>query len=176
MSAREQLERALRDVDELILAHEALTGGGVGAPRKRQGQAISRAAVVIIVANLEVFIEECFEAAAMRFYGATTRDDLKSLFANTSKKLNHPSLQKVDLLFYNVGIRDISHKIRWQRLSNNEFRRKYNYLLELRGKIAHGGRPGVRLQVVRHGVDFARRFADRLQLAVDTEFSRRGIP
>jgi len=171
MTARQNLEKALSDVEELILAHETLTGGGVGAPRERQGQAISRAAIVIIVANIEVFIEECFEAAALKFYGATDRKDLAMLFRNTSERLNHPSLDKVDLLFFNVGIPHITSNIRWKAFSNKQFQTKYNHLLELRGRIAHGRKPSVRLSVVRSGVDFARRFADRLEQTLKTKLT-----
>jgi len=131
---------------------------------------------VIIIANLEVFIEECFEAAAMRFYTANDRGELKTLFKNTSERLNHPSLDKVDLLFFNVGIPHIMRNIRWRKLSNTEFRKKYNHLLELRGRIAHGRKPSVRLSVVRKGVDFARRFADRLDQTVDGKMVLGGRP
>ena len=170
MSAKDDLEKALSDVDELIRAHEVLTGGGEGgrgAPINRQGQAISRAAIVIIVANLEVFIEECFEAAAFKFYKPADPKGLAVLFSETSRKLNHPSLLKVDLLFFNVGIHHISGHIRWASQSNAGFKNKYNALLEMRGRIAHGRKPNVRLDYVRKCVAFVKKFAERLEANVN---------
>ena len=170
MSARDDLEMALLDVDELILAHEVLTGGGEGgqgAPINRQGQAISRAAIVIIVANLEVFIEDCFEAAAIKFYNPADPKELAVLFSQTSEKLNHPSLLKVDLLFFNVGISHISGHIRWASQSNANFKKKYSALLDLRGRIAHGRKPNVRLNYVRQCVAFVKKFAERLEANVN---------
>jgi len=167
MTARQGLEAALGDVEELVQAHVALTGGGVGAPAQRQGQAISRAAIVILVAAIEVFVEELFEETALKFYEVNDRADLKFLFSNTTDKLNHPSVEKIDLLFYNIGIMNVLDEVRWKKTSNDSFKKRFRALLELRGRIAHGRRPSVRLSVVRRGLAFARRFADCLQSTVD---------
>lgn len=54
-SAMVTLQQSLRDVDEIINGHTALTGGGRGKPANRQGQAISRSGVVVLCAAMEQF-------------------------------------------------------------------------------------------------------------------------
>lgn len=171
MTARQRFNLALSDVVELIRAHEALTGGGRGAPAEREGQAISRAAIVILVACMEIFIEETFKESAIIYYETGNGDDLRFLFSGTADRLNHPSIEKVDLLFYNIGLMAAMSEIRWKKTSNTDFKRRYRALLDLRGRVAHGRRPSVRLQVVRHGLAFVKQFADCLQRTLDAHTS-----
>jgi hypothetical protein len=170
VTARQTLELALADIEELIAAHEALTGGGVGAPQNKGGQAISRAAIVILISHIENYVEEAFKEAAVKWYEVAEASELKFLFSQTVDKLNHPSLENINLLFYNLGIMDITKSIRWKKTSNASFVLRYRSLLELRGRVAHGRRPSIRLSVVRKGLRLARQFADCFQRVLDAEF------
>ena len=59
-----KLSVRLKDVDELLAAHESLTGGNRGRPAQKQGAAVTKAGVVMLTAVFEAFIEDAFERAA----------------------------------------------------------------------------------------------------------------
>ena len=47
-NSRNELQRRPRDVDEIISAHTAITGGGKGKPVQQQGGTLTRAGVVLL--------------------------------------------------------------------------------------------------------------------------------
>ncbi len=172
--AREKLAHSLADVHEIILGHVALTGGGKGRPKQRQGQAITRSAVVLLSAATEQFLEDLFEEAAPLVYPTATQDELDRLFGATTKRLNHPSLHKVTVMYFSIGMNHPFHAIRWRKMPNDRFRRKYNDLLETRGQIAHGRRPTVRLATLRSWTTTIEKFAERFETLVADHIERQG--
>src|SRR5438309_1179054 len=102
--ARGELETRLRDVDELISAHEALTGGTPGRPKERQGAAVTRAGVVLLAAATEAFVEDLFEEAARLVWPSAKKRQLDELFEKTTRRLNNANVANSQLLFFNLGL------------------------------------------------------------------------
>lgn len=148
-NARETLIQSLSDVQEVINAHSALNGGGAGRPAQRQGQATTRAGVVLLCAAMEQFLEDLFEEAAPLIYPTATQAELDRLFQGTTRRLNHPGLHQVTVMYFSIGMNHPFNTISWRKMNNASFRNKYDDFLQMRGRIAHGRRPNVRLQTLR---------------------------
>ena len=131
-NSRNELQRRLRDVDEIIDAHRAITGGGKGKPAQEQGGALTRAGVVLLSAAMEAFVEDLFEEAARLLMPGRTEDEMVSLFKNTSRRLNNADIHKTQMLFFNLGIPWVLENIRWQKFSNNDFKSSVNRLVGAR--------------------------------------------
>jgi hypothetical protein len=162
-----ELRAALKDVDELIAAHAALTGGKVGRPAGRQGAAITRAAVVLLVACLEAFITELFEEAVPQVWAnrppAQQQEvkDLTGSFAN-------PSVAKTTVLFFALGIEWALDGVRWQAYSNRKFVEDHHKLMKARHAIAHGDKPrqSIRLRQLKAWRGMVSGYAQRLEMVV----------
>lgn len=165
-SAMQTLLLSIKDVDEIISGHVALTGGGKGKPAKRQGQAITRSGVVLLCAAAEQFFEDLFKEAARLIYATATRDEMDRLFGATADKLNHPSLHAVTVMYFSIGMNHPFHQIRWRKMKNDDFRRKYESFLQTRGQIAHGRRPTVRLQTLRSWKILIEKASEKLETIV----------
>jgi hypothetical protein len=156
----------LRDVDELVAAHGAVTGGGPGRPAKRQGAAITRAGVVLLAAAMEAFVEDLFEEAGEIVFSALRSAERTELYRATSRRMNNADVHKTNLLFFNLGAPWILRRVRWQKCSNAQFQTRLNRLVEVRGQIAHGRQPGVRLQELRGWKRMVEKYAEVLEIKV----------
>jgi len=162
-NARQELATRLKDVDELIAAHAALTGGGRGRPAQRQGAAITRAGTVLLSAATEAFVEDLFEEAARSIFAATTAADLDQLFRNTSKRLNNADVYKTELLFFNLGLAWVLRGLSWRKFPNETLRSELNKLVQTRGSIAHGRPENVKLQMLRRWKNMIEMLAPKLE-------------
>jgi hypothetical protein len=136
--ALQELETRLRDVDELIGAHAALTGGQPGRPAQRQGAAITRAGVVLLSAATEAFVEDLFEEAARLVFNGMPAANIDKLFKNTSKRLNNADVHKTEMLYFDLGLLWAIRGISWRKFTNDTLRADLNKLIEARNGIAHG--------------------------------------
>lgn len=161
-----ELKTRLKDVDELISAHTAVTGGGRGRPVMRQGAAITRAGVVLLSAATEAFVEDLFEEAAKLIFDIMPDDDLEKLFKNTSKKLNNADVHKTELLYFNLGMPWALRGINWRKFSNETLRKELNKLIETRGSIAHGRGQTVGLRTLRRWKNMIEMFAPNFEIKV----------
>jgi hypothetical protein len=132
------LQQNLSDVEEIIKAHENLTGGGKGKPAGGQGAALTRAGVVLLSAAMESFVEELFKEAAGILYSKMSPEKQKTLFKQTAGRLNNADELKTNLLYFNLGCPWVLSKIRWPKFSNEAFIKSLKSLIESRGYIAHG--------------------------------------
>jgi hypothetical protein len=172
-NARLELSTRLKDVDELVAAHAALTGGGRGRPAQRQGAAITRAGVVLLSAATEAYVEDLFEEAAQLIFNGMPADDLDRLFKNTSKRLNNADVHKTELLYFNLGMPWALRDLSWRKFTNDTLRRELNKLIETRGGIAHGRPSTVRLQTLRRWKNMIEMFAPRVEEKVAVHVERR---
>jgi hypothetical protein len=147
-AARIDLQARLDDVHELIKAHGAVTGRRRGRPADGRGAAITRAGVVLLSAAFETFVEELFNEAAELIF-TPSKDDLAQLILNTSKRLNNPSVFKVEMLYFNLGMPWALRNVGWKKFSNETMRKELEKLVHTRGSIAHGNGDSVRLQTLR---------------------------
>ena len=161
--AHAELQTRLRDVAELIEAHEQLTGGNPGRPADRAGAAVTRAGVVLLAAATESYVEDLFEEAATHIFDGMSEDDFRRLFRNTSKRMNNAAVHNVDMLYFNLGLAWVLSDIRWRKFSNNTFRTELDKLVETRNIISHGRNPPVRLSMLRRWKNMIQMFAPRLE-------------
>lgn len=168
MASTSRLELAVRiaDVEELISAHGIITGGGRGRPAENQGRAITRAAIVLLAAANEAFIEDLFHEATTKIFPGMSDDEQKNLFGNTTKKLNTASVQNIEMLYFNLGMPFVLKDFKWQGFSNKQFRKKFNRLIEVRGSIAHGRPQAASLQSLKSWKSMIECFAIRFEQRV----------
>ena len=164
--ALQELKTRLRDVDELIGAHKALTGGKPGRPAKRQGAAITRAGVVLLCAATEAFVEELFEEAARLVFNGMPDEDIERLFKSTSKRFNNADVHKTEMLYFNLGLPWAVREISWKKFTNDTLREELDKLIAARNKIAHGRNNPVWLQTLRRWKNMVEMFAPRFEKKV----------
>ena len=93
--AHTELHTRLNDVDELVRAHQQLTGGNRGRPADRAGAAVTRAGVVLLAAATESYVEDLFEEAAGLIFHGMSDEDFEKLYKNTSKRFNNATVHNV---------------------------------------------------------------------------------
>lgn len=171
--ARLELDEALKDIDEIVAAHRALTGGTPGRPQKRQGAAVTRGGVVMLAAAVEAFVEDLYDAAVDAIFAGRPQAQLGDLKARTSGNFRNATTFKIDALYFNVGMAWISETIRWQKFSNAAFLSSMNTLIRQRNAIAHGDRPrpAIRLRQLRAWRRMVANFAVRLERTVADEIA-----
>jgi hypothetical protein len=171
-NARNKLSNALKDVDELVKAHETVTGGGRGRPRQRQGAAISRAGIVLLAAAFEAFVEDLFEEAADVVYQGWTVDERKAFLKQTARRLNNADVFKTNYLYFNLGIPWVFRDIKWQKFANKTLVREINEMVDTRNKVAHGRQPAIRLVTLRYWKRMVENLAPRFETKVSAEVKR----
>lgn len=171
-AARKQLLAALADVDELIEAHVALTGGGRGRPTARQGAAVTRSGVVLLAASFEAFVEDLFEKAADVVYHGWTAGQRNQFLKETSERLNNASVFKSNFLYFNLGIPWVFNGIRWQKFTNASVQAQVDAMVTMRNRIGHGGQPTVQLKTLRYWRNMIENLAPRFEAKVSAEVNR----
>lgn len=171
-SARVHLLVALADVDEIINAHVALTGGGRGRPTARQGAAVTRSGVVLLAALFEAFVEDLFEEAADIIYQGWTAAERTQFLKETSERLNNASVFKSNFLYFNLGIPWVFNGIRWQKFTNAIVKAQVDAMVTMRNRIGHGGQPTVQLRTLRYWRNMIANLAPRFEAKVSAEVSR----
>ena len=111
---------------------------------------------------MEAYVEDLFEESAKLIMPDRTEDELESLFKNTSGKINNANIHITQMLFFNLGIPWVTENVRWQKFSNKEVKKSINSLVEKRNQIAHGKRPGVRLEMLRKWKGVVEKYSERL--------------
>ena len=172
--ARTELDRRLKDFDELMHARDQVCSSGAGRPAQQQGQAIVHGSVVLLAAAFEAFVEELYEEAVDIVYAHADANDIAQLRKNTSRRMNNADSFKVNHLFFNVGIAWIMKmpRIRWQKFSNQKVQETVNKVVVAHNEVAHGKNPGLRKSQAANWRDFVERIADRLELTVADELVR----
>lgn len=159
--AFQELQERLKDVNELVKAHRALTG--VGRGRRYEGAAITRAGVVLLAAATEAYVEELFDESADLIFAAMNQDELTRFKKATSGRLNNANVYKIELLYFNLGCLFVLKNIRWQKCSNDAFKKELNRFIDARHQIAHGKKPHLNLRSLLKWKDMIDNFAPRLQ-------------
>ena len=128
--ALEGLTDRLRDVDQLMAAHRA--AGGDKRGRRFELEGVNRAAVLMLSAHFEGYLEDVMQEAVAAVNAQLGANRVTAGFSN-------PQPKKIDELFEFLGMSKVSHSISWQRASNDSVRKNLNKLVETRNRIAHGG-------------------------------------
>ena len=113
MSSRalEDLQRRLRDVEELMSAREKVVGTSRG--RKWTGGAIVRAGVVMLCAAAEAFVKDLFDEAAGLIFNMQD-EEFKEFRRHTNKRFANIQPFYIDMLYFNLGLPFVLKDIKWQ--------------------------------------------------------------
>jgi hypothetical protein len=144
----ESLQTRLADVDDLMNAHVSI-GGKAGRPRGVEG--LNRAAIVMLCAHLEGYVEDLFREALKAVHPKLDAAPLLNRF-NTPKPAN------IDALFGAIGLPKASGGISWRGVDEEAVTKSLNKLVETRGRIAHGR--GVAVHVPKETVVRFRRYVE----------------
>ena len=176
----------MSEIDQLLEAHEALdrihraegslqagpktleegvavVGHLVSAPgpgRPSQVQALNKAAIALLSAHLQGFVEDLFEEAANALLGGTVQDI--STLIDEAPTRGNPNRHNIERLFGSIGFPSILDGMSWQKMGNDAVLNRLRELNELRNRIVHGSTETVTKQVVRNYASFSRNFAARL--------------
>lgn len=178
----------MRDVDQLLEAHAVLTqsqrarnaarlaGGDLakiatvieklvtrpGPGRPSQVEALNRAAVVLLCAQLQGYVEEVYQESA-RVLLASKVKDLQALVDQGRSGFSNPHADRIDSLFASIALPPVMQSLSWRNCSNRSVRTRLTNYIRLRNSIAHGGQVSVRKAKV---VSF-KRFAEVLARNLD---------
>lgn len=123
------LNDRLRDVDQLMAAHE--TVGGLEPGRRYDVEGLNRAAVLMLCAHLEGYVEDLMREALQ---AVDHRIDATPLLGG----FHNPWPDRIDDLFAFIGMSQPCRSVSWQRAGNKAVRDNLEDLVRTRNRIAHG--------------------------------------
>lgn len=188
--ALKDLNERINEIDQLLKAHGALTqlekaqdalkkGGQSlqdvaqvvkllvsppGPGRPGEVQALNRAAIALLSAHLQGYIEDLHEETARKLLEGQV-PDLDALIRQAPTRGN-PNWDNITRVFSSIGFPDILEKVSWQKCSNATLKTRLREFNELRNRIVHGKAETVHKQRVQNYAGFVRTFADRLDRKV----------
>lgn len=149
------LTTRLQDVDELMAAHVAV--GGTQRGRRFEVEGLNRAAVLMLSAHFEGYLEDVMAEALGSLNGQLDPQPLVGGFHN-------PWPDRIDELFAFLGMSKPSRDISWQRAGNPAVRKNLEDLVRKRNQLAHGAM-GVR--VYKTDVTRFRRYVEGFAVRFD---------
>jgi hypothetical protein len=184
----------MRDVDQLVQAHTALTqfwqarrayqrsrnlqnvSKVISKLLRRPGRgrrpaefaALNRATIVLLSAHLQGFIQDIYSEAAHVVLNGKVRD-IDSLISRGKKSFGNPHAYRIEQLFCTIGFPKVLRKVRWQKTSNQTVRKRLTQYVRLRNEIAHGKRTHVTKAQVLGFRKFVEQFALRFDVEVGSE-------
>jgi hypothetical protein len=188
------LQTRMRDIEQLLEAHSALTrfrrarrsaessGGDIaklsvvidrlvtepGAGRRTEVEALNRAAIVLLCAHLQGYLEEVYGECAQALLD-TRVQDVGALVRQGTSTFGNPHADRIDSLFASIGLPDIMDGISWQRCANQTVRSRLTDYIRLRNTIAHGTLVTVHKAKVTSFKRFVEVFAERFDHHVARE-------
>lgn len=166
--ARGNLTERLKDIDQLLNAHTAITkfnkaeqaanaaGGELakvatviqalvtnpGKGRPKEVDAINRAAFVLSLAHFQGFVDE-LHAEVGRVILKGKASDPEAVIKLVKPPRSNPHVNIINQMFAGVGVYDLMDAISWQRCDNKSVRSRLKSYLETRNKIAHGSKEAI---------------------------------
>lgn len=135
-AARNAFQHRITDVEEIIRAHGIVTGNARG--RRHEGQALTKAGIVLLAAAAEAFFEDLFNESLRLIYPNLSENQIKEIVQDTSGRLNNASVKNVNLLYLHLGMPLALDGISWRNSSNETVKRKITAMVKARNRIAHG--------------------------------------
>lgn len=186
------LQVRLKDIDQLLDAHSALTkfkkaeaaaknstglsqvasvvNALVSSPGKgkpAEVDAINRAAFVLLCAHFQGFVEDLHRELGQKLLTGRVAsvDDIIKL-AKQRNANPHPDV--IEKMFGGLGVFEVMAGIKWQKCSNKSVRTRLTGYIETRNKIAHGSKEKVTKQKVQQFKAFVEKLAGELDRSVST--------
>ena len=166
--ARQNLDDRLKDIDQLLNAHTAITKfnnaqqaanqasselakiGEVisalvtspGKGRPKEVDAINRAAFVLSIAHFQGFIDELHsEIGHIVLKDKTTNPPANSKLSRAGR--SQPEVNGKKQKFAGIGIYELMDKINWQKCDSKTVKSRLTGYIETRNKIAHGSKEAI---------------------------------
>lgn len=166
--ARANLTDRLKDIDQLLNAHTAITkftkaeqaanaaGGQLaqiatviqalvtnpGKGRPKEVDALNRAAFVLSLAHFQGFVDELHaEIGKLILKGKAADPD--AVIKLVKPPRSNPHVNIINQMFAGVGVYDLMDSISWQRCDNKSVKSRLTTYLETRNKIAHGSKEAI---------------------------------
>lgn len=157
------LDGRMKDIEQLLDAHKALTqfrrarqaaeaaSGRLaqisevieklvrepGRGRPTEVDALNRAAMVLLSAHLQGYIEDVYaDAARILLEGKVS--DIDALIEQAQSHFPNPHAHRIDDLFASIGLPTIMDGLRWRKASNQAIRKRLTEYIRTRNAIAHG--------------------------------------
>ena len=141
----------------------------LGRGRVAEVEALNRAAIVLLSAHLEGYLEDLYAEAASSLLRGRVKD-LLSLVADGQEMFRNPQPGHVERLFRSIGLPKVLERVSWQRATNDSVRKRLSDYTDIRNKIAHGEREiRVRKSKVVGFKKFVRVFAEKFDEKVRSE-------
>lgn len=196
--ARNQLALRLKDIEQLISAHEAITQfkkASAAAQQSRdlssikniidklitspkQGRrgdvdAINRAAYVLLLAHFQGFIEDLYRETGTIVLTDKVQN-IDTVLNTLGLGARNPYANTIEEIFNAIGIYDVMSNISWQKRTNAGVRQALTNALSTRNQIAHGKindqSKSVNLKTVKNLLEFIRILSDNLDSEVRIKF------
>jgi len=142
----------------------------VGPGRPPEVQAVNKAAIVLLSAELQGYLVDLHkECADMLFQGRL--ENLETLIAEspTTPTRGNPNVENITRLFGSLGFSKVLEKIRWQKMKDASVKKKLKEMNELRNRIAHSTSETVRKVKVDYYLNFVKKFSNKF----DEELKKR---
>ena len=195
--AYQNLDSRLKDLEQLMQAHTALTqfrrariateqaGGNLakistvvdrlvtlpGRGRRAEVGALNRAGIVLLSAHLQGYIEDVYEEAARRLLRNAVKS-VEALVYEARGRFSNPHADVIERLFSSIGLPKILDNVSWQRASNQSIRRRLTGYVQIRNRIAHGSQEPVSKAKVGEFRKFVEVFAEKFDTKVHDEIER----
>lgn len=185
------LNERLKDIDQLLNAHSAITkfkkaeaaanaaGGGLsqispiiealvndpGKGKPKEVDAINRAAFVLLTAHFQGFVDDLHkEAGGILLSGKVS--DPNSVIKLVKPPRSNPHVDVINKMFSGLAIYEVMEEIKWQKCSNSTVKSRLRGYLETRNKIAHGAKEAITKQKVTQLKSFVEMLASKLDEVV----------
>lgn len=175
-----------KEVDQLLEAHAALTRlrkaeraltsqsqtlqnvadviqhlvSQPGPGRPQEVHALNNAAIALLSAHLQGFVNDIFEEAASKVLDGKVLDVPSVIKAANTR--GNPNEQNITRLFESIGFPDVLEGIAWRNMSNKRLRSNLRTFNELRNRIVHSSSERVHKSRVANYLRVLTNFAEHL--------------
>lgn len=186
-NALTKLGERLRDVDQLLKAHAAITkfnraeqpvknaNGQLaqmakvvqalvstpGPGKPKEVGAINRAAFVLLIAHFQGFVDELHDELGLIVLKGRAANPAAVIKLVRPHRAN-PHVSVIDQMFAGIGIYELMDSVNWQKCSNSTVKSRLTKYLETRNKIAHGGKETITKDKVIQLKQFVELLAEKL--------------
>jgi RiboL-PSP-HEPN len=195
--ALENLQIRLKDIDQLLNAHAAITkfkkaeqaannaGGQLaqiaqvinalvtdpGPGKPKEVDAINRAAFVLSMAHFQGFVDELHsELGNMILKGKAA--DPAAVIKLVKPPRSNPHTNVINQMFSGIGVYELMDSISWQKCDNESVKSRLKGYLETRNKIAHGSKEAI----TKGKVTQLKQFIELLAAKLDEKSSVKATP
>ena len=189
------LEERLKEIDQLVDAHTALTkfqraekqaksaGSGLQSAlklittlvsdsaggRPSQVHALNSSAIALLSAHFQGYVAELFDEAVEHLLKGRVVD--VECVKSSAPRRGNPNAENISKLFETVGFPAVMDAITWKNMSNDRMKSKLKQLNILRTKLVHGSRERVVKAKVTAYTTFVRSLVAELDHAVGSQIA-----